>query len=81
MLYFNVLPGTSANSLNFQVYLLEGLHRWNQDRRVAALAIESPPLRCYSGDLLHSVNKNYQQLFGRKVAPEFCPPSRYTGKN
>ncbi|CAB1436301.1 unnamed protein product [Pleuronectes platessa] len=32
----------------------------------------------YSGDLLHFVNDNYQKLFGRKVVPEFCPPSRYT---
>ncbi|XP_035985262.1 uncharacterized protein LOC118558811 [Fundulus heteroclitus] len=35
---------------------------------------------CYSGDLLHSVNKHYEKLFGRKLAPEFCPPARYTGE-
>lgn len=79
--HFNVLSGTSANSLNFQIYLLEGLHRWNQDRRVAALAIEPSALRSYSGDLLHCVNSNFDRLFGRKVAPEFSPPSRYTGKS
>ncbi|KAL2102089.1 hypothetical protein ACEWY4_003850 [Coilia grayii] len=74
------IPGTSANSLNFQLYLLEGLHRWNQDRRCAALATDPSPLRCYSGELLHCVNLNYEKLYGRKVAPEFCPPSRYTGE-
>ncbi|KAM9758030.1 uncharacterized protein ACNS7B_005148 [Menidia menidia] len=74
------IPGTSANSLNFQLYLLEGLHRWNQDRRVAALATELASLCCYSGELLHSVNRSYERVFGRKVAPEFCPPSRYTGE-
>lgn len=78
--HFNVFLGTSANSLNFQLYLLEGLHRWNQDRRCAALATDPSPLRCYSGELLHCVNRNYEKLYGRKVAPEFCPPSRYTGK-
>ncbi|XP_034460728.1 uncharacterized protein LOC117773137 [Hippoglossus hippoglossus] len=74
------IPGTSANSLNFQIYLLEGLHRWNQDRGVAALSTGPSSLRSYSGDLLHSVNNNYEKLFGRKVVPEFCPPSRYTGE-
>ncbi|XP_056224228.1 uncharacterized protein LOC130163831 [Seriola aureovittata] len=74
------IPGTSANSVNFQIYLLEGLHRWNQDRGAAALSSGPSPLRSYSGDLLHCVNKNYQKLFGRKVAPQFCPPSRYTGE-
>ncbi|MED6249845.1 hypothetical protein ATANTOWER_020645 [Ataeniobius toweri] len=74
------IPGSSANSLNFQVYLLEGLHWWNQDRRVAALATEKSPLCCYTGDLLPSVNNNYEKLFGRKLAPEFCPPARCTGE-
>lgn len=77
----NVLLGTSANSLNFQVYLLEGLHRWNQDRGSAALSTGPASLRSYSGDLLHCVNRNYEKLFGRKMVPEFCPPSRYTGKH
>ncbi|XP_035528006.1 uncharacterized protein LOC118335689 [Morone saxatilis] len=74
------IPGTSANSLNFQVYLLEGLHRWNQDRGGAALCTGPSALRSYSGDLLTCVNSNFEKLFGRKVAPEFCPPSRYTGE-
>ena len=67
--HFNVPPGTSANSLNFLIYLLEGLHRWNQDRRVAALANGTTALRSYSGDLMHCVNSNFERLFGRKVAP------------
>ncbi|XP_043092071.1 uncharacterized protein LOC122342356 [Puntigrus tetrazona] len=33
--------GTSANALNFQLYLLEGLNRWNQDR--AAASVTSKP--------------------------------------
>ncbi|XP_069383431.1 uncharacterized protein [Paralichthys olivaceus] len=80
LIFKNLLLGTSANSLNFQAYLLEGLHRWNQDRGSAALAAGPSSLRSYSGDLLHCVNSNYQKLFGRKVAPEFSPPSCYTGE-
>jgi len=34
---FVLLLGTSANTLNFQLYLLEGLNRWNQDRGTAAV--------------------------------------------
>ncbi|MEQ2183259.1 hypothetical protein GOODEAATRI_030909 [Goodea atripinnis] len=70
-LYVDCGCWSSANSLNFQVYLLEGLHRWNQDR---TLTTEKSPLCCYTGDLLPSVNNNYEKLFGRKLAPEFCPP-------
>lgn len=76
----NFYLGTSANSLNFQLYLLEGLHRWNQDRATAALSITPSGLHCYQGNLLHSVNRNYYKLWGKKVAPEFTPPSQYTGE-
>ncbi|XP_031172172.2 uncharacterized protein LOC116061928 isoform X2 [Sander lucioperca] len=74
------IPGTSANSLNFQVYLLEGLHRWNQDRGSAALSTGPSALRSYSGDLIHCVNQHFEKLFSRKMVPDFCPPSRYTGE-
>lgn len=78
--YIMFFTGTSANSLNFQIYLLEGLHRWNQDRAGAALATGPSPLCSYSGELLHCVNRNYLKLYGSKLVPEFSPPSRYTGK-
>ncbi|XP_057199129.1 uncharacterized protein LOC130559857 [Triplophysa rosa] len=74
------IPGTSANSLNFQIYLLEGLHRWNQDREAACLSSEPSALRSYTGELLHCANCNYEKLFGRKVVPTFCHPARYTGE-
>ncbi|CAM4567614.1 unnamed protein product [Leuciscus chuanchicus] len=74
------IPGTSANSLNFQIYLLEGLHRWNQDREAASLSSEPSALRSYTGELVHCVNSNYEKLFGRKVVPTFCPPASYTGE-
>lgn len=80
-IFYDAFQGTSANSLNFQIYLLEGLHRWNQDRGSAALSTGPSGLCSYSGDLLHCVSKNYEKLFGRKAAPEFCPPSRYTGEH
>ncbi|KAI4800779.1 hypothetical protein KUCAC02_007077 [Chaenocephalus aceratus] len=38
------IPGTSANALNFQLYLLEGLNRWNQDRGAAAVTSKQASL-------------------------------------
>ncbi|KAJ8335569.1 hypothetical protein SKAU_G00389110 [Synaphobranchus kaupii] len=70
----------SANCLNFQIYLLEGLNRWNQDRAAASLSSGPPALRSYTGNLVHCVNNNYKKLFGRKVVPTFCQPAHYTGE-
>ncbi|KAJ8353652.1 hypothetical protein SKAU_G00212190 [Synaphobranchus kaupii] len=63
-----------------EIYLLEGLNRWNQDRAVASLSSGPSTLRSYTGNLVHCVNKNYEKLFGRTVVPAFCPPARYTGE-
>ena len=43
--------GTLANDINFQVYLLDGLFRWNQDREAAAVGTETREHRprTYSG--------------------------------
>jgi len=60
-MFHNVLLGTSANSVNLQIYLLEGLHRWNQGRGTAALGTGPSALRSYSGDLLYCVNKNFEK--------------------
>ncbi|CAL8240335.1 unnamed protein product [Merluccius merluccius] len=74
------IPGTSANSLNFQLYLLEGLNRWNQDRKAASLAVKPPSLLSYSGDLVHCVNTYSVKVLGRKLVPSFQPPAVYTGE-
>ncbi|XP_060943163.1 uncharacterized protein LOC133020572 [Limanda limanda] len=78
------IPGTSANSLNFQLYLLEGLNRWNQDRQTASLAPslagKPPDLLCYSGDLVQCANTYSLKVLGRKVVESFQPPSVYTGE-
>ncbi|XP_077076087.1 uncharacterized protein LOC143728992 [Siphateles boraxobius] len=75
-----VSNGTSANSLNFQLYLLEGLNRWNQDREAASLAVRPPSLLSYSGDIVHCVNNYSVKVLGRKLVPSFQPPAVYTGE-
>ncbi|CAL8237725.1 unnamed protein product, partial [Lota lota] len=74
------IPGTQANDLNFQLYLLDGLTRWNQDRADAARAEKRSALVSYSGDLVQCVNTYYSKVFGRKYVPSFRPPAKYTGE-
>nr|XP_055039096.1 uncharacterized protein LOC129426670 [Misgurnus anguillicaudatus] len=71
---------TGTNSLNFQIYLLEGLNRWNQDREAASLSSGPSALCSYTGELVYCVNRNYEKLFGKKVVPTFHPPACYTGE-
>ncbi|KAL0963741.1 hypothetical protein UPYG_G00310350 [Umbra pygmaea] len=75
------IPGTSANSLNFQLYLLEGLNRWNQDRAHSALAVKPPSLLSYSGHLVQCVNTYSIKVLGKKLVPSFQPPAVYTGSD
>lgn len=72
--------GTSANTLNFQLYLLEGLNRWNQDRAAASISTKSSPLLTYAGQVVQSINTNSLNVFGEKLVPTFQPPAQYTGK-
>ncbi|MEQ2191466.1 hypothetical protein XENOCAPTIV_029084 [Xenoophorus captivus] len=53
-----VVEGTSANALNFQLYLLEGLNRWNQDRAIAAVTSKPSSLLTYAGDMTQCINNN-----------------------
>ncbi|KAK0156124.1 hypothetical protein N1851_000589 [Merluccius polli] len=74
------IPGTNANSLNFQLYLLEGLNRWNQYREAASQAVKPASLLSYSGDLVNHVNTLSLKVFGRHLVPPFQPPAVYTGE-
>eukprot|EP00064_Thunnus_orientalis_P019552 superscaffoldBa00004944_g19675 len=73
------IPGNSANSFK-QIYLLEGLNRWNQDWAAAAVSAKPSSLRTYTGGLVYCVNSNYEKVFGKKLIPTFTPPGRYTGE-
>ncbi|XP_030295203.1 uncharacterized protein LOC115595183 [Sparus aurata] len=74
------IPGTSANTLNFQLYLLECLNRWNQDCGAAAVTTRSSSLLTYARDVAHCVNTNCLKLFGRALVPNVRPPAKYTGE-
>jgi len=65
---------SSANTLNFQLYLLEGLNRWNQDRAAASLVTKPSTLLTYAGDVVQCLNTNSLKV-------TFQPPAKYTGKS
>ena len=49
------IPGTSANAVNFQAYLMEGITRWNVLRAKEAIDSPSHPLRTFDSRLQHKV--------------------------
>ncbi|XP_030196810.1 uncharacterized protein LOC115531596 [Gadus morhua] len=75
------VPGTTSSDVHYQVYLLEGLARWNEDRGRAA--VEGGPraaLRCYSARLQHSFNELASEVNGVQPVDDFTQPREYTGE-
>lgn len=75
-----MIPGTSANAVNFQAYLLDGITRWNAARSAEALSSSSTELRTFDVRLQEIVNKLHDSLFGEPIFPNCQPPSEYTGE-
>lgn len=74
------IPGTSANALHFQMYLLEGLTRWNYDRGMAALDVPRSALRSFDVRLKNAVNKASDAVLGVPQVHNYQPPGKYTGE-
>ncbi|CAL8257266.1 unnamed protein product [Arctogadus glacialis] len=75
------VPGTTSSDVHYQVYLLEGLARWNENRGRAA--VEGGPraaLRCYSARLQHSFNELASEVNGVQPVDDFTQPREYTGE-
>ena len=64
-----------------QLYLLEGLARWNADRAREALQPEAynPDLVCYEMSLKDSLNSLSQDVLGRPIVTDYKAPGKYTG--
>ena len=73
------IPGTAANAVNFQAYLLDGITRWNAAR--ASTGVQSPEesVRTYDLCLQEKVNALSQAVHGVKVFQAYHPPAKYTG--
>lgn len=74
------IPGSSASAMHFQMYLLEGLARWNVDRGLAALRLEEAPLRCFDVRLKESVEDLSRSVLGKSQFAEYRTPGLYTGE-
>ncbi|XP_063969339.1 uncharacterized protein LOC129281443 [Lytechinus pictus] len=74
------IPGTSANNVHFQAYLLEGVHRWNCDRARDAEAATAPSHASYGTYNEFDVNRLTEKLFGWKLNPSLTAPLEYTGE-
>ncbi|CAL8332725.1 unnamed protein product [Merluccius merluccius] len=75
------IPGPSASDVHFQVYLLEGLVRWNENRgRAAVEGGERSALRWYSAQLQHSFDQLTQELLGLTLVDTYTSPREYTAE-
>jgi hypothetical protein len=72
------IPGTSANAVNIQAYLMDGITRWNASRAAAALDTPKDALRTFDLRLQSKVNKLHDSMFGTVVIPDFVPPAKFT---
>uniref|UniRef100_A0A096MGP9 Uncharacterized protein n=1 Tax=Poecilia formosa TaxID=48698 RepID=A0A096MGP9_POEFO len=62
-LYLNrFIPGTSASGCHFQMFLLEGLTRWNEDRAQVAAGAQKTGKKCYAGQKQHCLYQLTQRL-------------------
>ncbi|KAM9491824.1 uncharacterized protein ACWYII_003878 [Salvelinus alpinus] len=75
------IPGTRANAMHFQAFLLDGLVRWNEDRAQAAVEGKNrQSLLSYSGHLQHILNLGSQRVLGKEQVKDYSKPSEYTGE-
>ena len=74
-----LISGTSANHQHFQVFLLDGICRWNQDRAAAAVAGGNTDPPTYSGLLREATNQLSLSVLGTMLHPLFRAPRQYTG--
>ncbi|KAK3720983.1 hypothetical protein QZH41_018540, partial [Actinostola sp. cb2023] len=74
------IPGTSANSVNFQAFLLDGITRWNTARALESLETEATPIRSFDTRLQVKINSLSEKVYGEPLFPHCRPPSKYTGE-
>ena len=72
------IPGTSANAVNFQAYLLDGITRWNSSRASNATRAPQTSLRTFDSRLQGKVNALSQSIHGKDIIPLYRPPSKFT---
>ncbi|XP_038137046.1 uncharacterized protein LOC119780874 [Cyprinodon tularosa] len=75
------IPGWRCNALHTQMYMLEGISRWNMGRAKEAVDVEgASTLRSFDVRLISLLNNLSQRVHGCALVPEFTPPGKPTGE-
>ena len=78
------IPGSCANAVNFQAYLLDGFTRWNADRASQPLQQFSlssvSSLKTFDTSLKHHVNVLSKSVHESTIFPLYRPPHQCTGE-
>uniref|UniRef100_UPI00358E8398 uncharacterized protein n=1 Tax=Myxine glutinosa TaxID=7769 RepID=UPI00358E8398 len=74
------IPGTAANSVNFQAYLLDGVTRWNAARAAAAIDVLGNPFgfRTFDTRLQNKLNELSQEVHQKDIFPHYVKPGKST---
>ena len=75
------IPGTLASAVNFKVYLLDGITRWNADRAKAVIALPRSVLQTFDTRRQDRLNVLSKAFYGESVFPDFRPPAHYRGES
>ena len=78
---FLPLSGSSASGPHLHAFLIDGVMRWNEDRRLASMTPGTAgKIGLYSSSLTAATNLAAQQVFGRDLIQGVAPIPAYTGE-
>ncbi|XP_059897824.1 uncharacterized protein LOC132449938 isoform X3 [Gadus macrocephalus] len=75
------IPGWRCNAVHTQMYMLEGVSRWNVGRAKEAVDVEgASTLRSFDVRLMSHLSNLSQRVLGSTLVPEFTPPGKPTSE-
>ncbi|XP_030205935.1 uncharacterized protein LOC115538683, partial [Gadus morhua] len=75
------IPGWRCNAVHTQMYMLEGVSRWNMGRAKEAVDVEgASTLRSFDVRLMSHLSNLSQRVLGSTLVPEFTPPGKPTSE-
>ncbi|XP_057700251.1 uncharacterized protein LOC130920813 [Corythoichthys intestinalis] len=73
------VPGWRCNALHMQMYMIEGLARWNMSRAKEGVEVDGASnIRSFDVRLMSHLNNLSQRICGSALVAEFTPPRRPT---
>ncbi|KAK0155426.1 hypothetical protein N1851_002228 [Merluccius polli] len=75
------IPGWRCNAVHMQMYMLEGVSRWNMGRAKEAVDVEgASTLRSFDVRLMSHLNNLSRRVHGCALVSEFTPPGKPTSE-